>query len=66
MKQTSNKMVRPKDAAEKLGIGLSTLWSKAKNQADFPKPIKIGLRTTVFYEKDLDSYIAACAASNKF
>ena len=63
--QASNRALRPARAAEKLGIGLSTLWAKAKSQADFPKPIKTGPRTTVFLEQELDAYLASCAAARK-
>jgi prophage regulatory protein len=60
--QASTRAIRPAKAAEKLGIGLSTLWNKAKNEPGFPKPIKGGPRTTFFLETELDSYLAACAA----
>lgn len=63
--QASSRALRPARAAEKLGIGLSTLWAKAKNQADFPKPIKTGPRTTIFLEQELDAYLASCAAARK-
>ncbi|OUL68686.1 helix-turn-helix transcriptional regulator [Paraburkholderia hospita] len=61
----SPRALRPAKAAEKLGIGLSTLWAKAKNQADFPKPVKIGPSTTIFLEHELDAYIASCVAARK-
>ncbi|MDQ7978697.1 AlpA family phage regulatory protein [Paraburkholderia sp. SARCC-3016] len=63
--QASLRGLRPAKAAEKLGIGLSTLWLKTKNQADFPKPVKIGPSTTIFLEHELDAYIATCAAARK-
>jgi prophage regulatory protein len=40
--------LRPKHAAEFLGIGESTFWRWAKERPDFPKPIRLGTRTTVF------------------
>jgi prophage regulatory protein len=55
------KAVRPAKAAEKLAIGLSTLWLKAKHDPDFPKPFKLGPRTTIFLENELDGYLAKCA-----
>lgn len=61
----SSRALRPAKAAEKLGIGISTLWAKAKDQADFPKPIKTGPRTTVFLEHELDAYLASCAAARR-
>lgn len=58
---TQVRCIRPADAAEKLSIGLSTLWLKAKNDSNFPKPFKTGLRTTVFLESELNEYVVACA-----
>lgn len=40
--------LRPRQAAEFLGIGESTLWRWTKDRPDFPKPIKLGARTTVY------------------
>ena len=45
---TLHQSVRPKAAAELLGIGLSTFWRFAKERADFPKPRKLSARCTVF------------------
>jgi prophage regulatory protein len=56
--------LRPAQAAEKLAIGVSTLYLKAKNDPDFPKPVKLGPRTTIFLENELDEYIATCAAKS--
>lgn len=39
--------LRPRQAAEFLGIGETTFWRWTKERADFPKPIKLGPRTTV-------------------
>ena len=52
---TLHQSVRPKAAAELLGIGLSTFWRFAKERADFPKPRKLSARCTVF---DLAELIA--------
>jgi prophage regulatory protein len=46
--------IRPAQAAEKLGIGVSTLWARAKREPDFPKPVKLSTRTTIFVERELD------------
>jgi prophage regulatory protein len=50
--------IRPKEAAKKLGIGLSTLWLKIKNDPDFPKPFKLGPNTTVLVEDQIDHYVS--------
>lgn len=57
--------LRPKKAAEKLAIGLSTLWAKAKNDPDFPKPVKLSPGTTVFIERELDDWMARRAAHSR-
>ncbi len=53
----SQKGLRPSKAAEKLDIGLSTLWARAKTDPEFPKPVKLGPGTTIFIEAELDAWI---------
>jgi predicted DNA-binding transcriptional regulator AlpA len=43
-----NKSLRPKHAAEYLGIGRATLWRWSKERADFPKPSHLSARCVVF------------------
>lgn len=50
--------LRAKHAAEYLGIGLSTIWHRAKTDPDFPQPTKLGPRTTVWFTADLDAFLA--------
>lgn len=50
-----NKSLRPKYAAEFLGIGRATLWRWVKERADFPKPRRFSARCTVF---DMDALAA--------
>lgn len=45
--------MRPRQAAQFLGIGESTLWRFIKERPDFPKPIKLGARTTVLVRSQL-------------
>ena len=52
---TPNKSLRPKHAAEFLGIGRATLWRWSKERADFPKPRRFSSRCTVF---DMDALAA--------
>ena len=40
--------IRPKTAAELLGIGTSTFWRWAKERQDFPKARRLSARCTVF------------------
>lgn len=51
--------LRPAAAARFLGIGESTLWRWAKEREDFPKPIRIGVRTTVWPADALASWLDA-------
>jgi prophage regulatory protein len=51
------KSLRPAQAAELLGIGVSTLWrwSRGPDKPDFPRPIHLSARCTVF---DADALLA--------
>lgn len=40
--------IRPKTAAELLGIGTSTFWRWAKERSDFPRARRLSPRCTVF------------------
>ena len=51
-----NKSLRPKHAAEFLGIGRATLWRWAKERADFPKPRRFSARCTVFDMNELAAW----------
>jgi prophage regulatory protein len=56
--------LRPRQAAEFLGIGVSTLWRWTKERAadGFPQPIKLGERTTVFEQSKLAGWREAQAS----
>ena len=56
------RVLRPSSAASKLNIALSTLWLRVKTDPHFPRPFKLGPRTTVFYEHELDQFLSQCAA----
>lgn len=62
---SSTVLLRPREAAEHLRIGLSTFWRRAKEEADFPKLIKLGPRTTCVRSADLEAYIARKAADGR-
>jgi prophage regulatory protein len=51
--------LRPKAAAQYLGMGESTLWRLAKDNPSFPKGRKITARMTVFIRAELDEYLAS-------
>lgn len=49
--------VRPAEAAQMLGIGVSSFWLKAKSDPAFPEIIKLSPRTSVVRLEDLRAYI---------
>lgn len=51
-----NYSLRPKQAAEFLGIGKATLWRWSKDRADFPKPRRLSTRCTVFDMAELSAW----------
>ena len=55
---------RARQAAQHLGLGESTIWRKAKTEPDFPKPIKLSERVTVWRISDLNEYIARKAGES--
>ncbi len=48
-----NQSLRPKQAAEFLGVGVATLWRWIKERHDFPKPRRLSPRCTVFDSGEL-------------
>ena len=59
MTTTPKRAVRPAEAAAKLGISMSGLWRKVRNDPSFPRARKITERCTFFIEDELDAYIAS-------
>lgn len=57
--------LRPAPMAQKLSMGLSTMWLKAKTDPAFPKPFKLSPRITVFFEDEADQYLIACANKSR-
>lgn len=51
------KYLRPRDAAQRLGIGLTSFWGLAKSDPTFPELIKLGTRTTVVEEHELEQWL---------
>jgi len=49
--------IRATDLAKYLGMGMSTIWTKSKHEAGFPKPIKISSRITVWDKKQIDKWV---------
>lgn len=59
------KNLRPREAAQALGIGLSTFWLKAKTDPDFPPLISLGPKSTVVREADLEAYVERKAQAGR-
>ena len=53
MQTQTSKSLRPKQAAEFLGIGLSSLWRRINEDPAFPRPRKVSERVTYFLEHEL-------------
>ncbi len=47
---------RPKELAEMFGIGRSTIYRYAKEDPNFPKPLKPTAKTTLFNVKEVEEY----------
>lgn len=61
----SIKHLRPRQAADMIGIGLSTFWHLAKNDPDFPKLTRLSTACTIVRESDLEEYIAKKASAGR-
>ena len=56
--QDNNTILRPKAAAKKCGLGVSTIWAKAKDDNDpFPKPIQLTQMTSGWIEREINKWI---------
>jgi prophage regulatory protein len=49
--------LRPRQAADALGIALSTFWKRAKDDPDFPPIINLTKGCSVVREEDLEAYM---------
>lgn len=63
MQKQSPAALRPRAAAQYLGIGESSIWRKAKTDPNFPKPRKLGERVTIWMRDELDAYLERCASA---
>lgn len=54
-----SKHLRVSQVADKLGIAVSTVWWWAReSRHDFPKPVHIGSRISVWNEAEIEEWIA--------
>lgn len=56
MESSEVKSLRPKQAAEFLGIGIATFWRWASTRPDFPTPRHLSARCTVFDAAELRTW----------
>jgi predicted DNA-binding transcriptional regulator AlpA len=49
----------PQDRALLGNIGNTTLWRWVKERPDFPRPLKLGPRTSAWRASDIDKLIAS-------
>lgn len=55
---SNSRYIRPAQAANVIGIGLSTLWDWCKKKKPgFPKPYRLSARCTVFDAAELDAFV---------
>jgi predicted DNA-binding transcriptional regulator AlpA len=52
----SDRILRPKEVAEKLGISITTL-NRYATRPDFPKKVSLSPRHTGYYEHELKAYL---------
>lgn len=60
-----NKSLRPKQAADFLGISRVTLWRWIKERPDFPRPRNLSPRCTVLDQAELIAWRDAQASCRK-
>ncbi|MCO5106648.1 MAG: AlpA family phage regulatory protein [Burkholderiaceae bacterium] len=52
------RILRVEQVADRIGGSRALVWRKAKEEADFPKPIKVTPGITGWLEHEVDAYIA--------
>lgn len=56
VKPITGPSARPRQAAQLFGVHVSTVWRWVSERPDFPKPRKVGPRTTVFDTAELIAF----------
>jgi len=51
------RLIRVAEVMKRTGLAKSTIWLYAKEHENFPKPLKLSPRVTVWRESDIDNYI---------
>ena len=58
-------MLRAPEVARKVGSSEPTVWRRAKDDPQFPKPVKISERVTAWVEDEVDAYLAGRVAASR-
>ena len=58
-KEIKPRALRPKMAAQYLGMSISAFYEARKTQSDFPRGRKLTGKLTVFLPEDLDEYLTS-------
>ncbi len=58
-------IIRMKDAAKMLGIGIATLYRYQETQPGFPSRVKIGPRVSGFKRDELEAWIESGQVASK-
>ena len=58
-------VLRPKQAAAYIQMSIPSFWRLAKNDPNFPRPVKLSENSTAIFRKDLDDWLAAKKESVK-
>ena len=59
------KILRVQAVAERLGYAVPSVWRKAKDEADFPKPVRIGPKCTGWIEAEVTDYLKRKIAESR-
>lgn len=52
-------VLRPKQAAQYIGVSLPSFWRYAKYDPDFPRPLRLGPNARAVMRDDLDAWLAS-------
>lgn len=53
------RVLRPRQAAEYIGISIASFWRIAKSDPDFPTPFKLSANSSAIMREDLDAWLKA-------
>lgn len=59
------KILRVQAVAERIGYAVASVWRKAKDETDFPKPVRIGPKCTGWIESEVDAYLKRKIAESR-